>query len=267
MRRLSRTIAISGALAAVMALGSASVAVAAPLGGGQGSTRWVSVSVNGDGAGGGGGSPGCQWRAYAGEIDRSYANKFDLPSYQAHKDEPGSFYWVECPDGSSDLIYAPDTTPVVDPFVMANYALEFIDGRQATVNVNPARALVRLPTWFWVDDNAGNVVAVASVIRQTATVTAVPDRVVWHINGASKTCDYPGEAFIAGETAPTAESSCSKTFTEAANDVTATAQIIYRVTWEAEGIVNVAPTFLADLPGPVSPATNFDVLQVETLNK
>jgi hypothetical protein len=267
VRRLGRIIAISSTLAAVIALGSATTAVSGPLGGGEGALRWVSVSVNGDGAGSSGGASGCSWREYANEIDSSYANKFDLPSYQENKDKPGKFYWIECGD-ETELRYVADSVPAVDPFLMAEYARRFIQGRQASVNVNPTKALVKLPTWFWVDNNAGNIAATASVINQRATVTAEPDRVEWDLDGETKTCPYPGEAFVAGRHAPTATSNCYEEFTKAVKGMNVRARIIYTVTWTAEGAVYIpTPQPLPDLPGPFSPVTNLDINEVQTINR
>jgi len=268
VRRVTRTIAIVSVLAAVMTAGSAGPAAADPIGGGTGDTRWIRVDAPGSG-GGSGGAPGCDWRRYAGEIDSSYANKFDLPSYQAAKNpdgtaKPGNFYWVEC-GGSTELLYVPDSEPVVDPLLMAEYAANFIKGVKPTINVNPARALVKLPTWYWIDGGAGPIVATASVINETAVVTATPVSVEWMTADGPLTCPVPGTAYDSAKYAPSAKSpDCGNTYDRAGKGLSVTATINYRVTWTASGAVNTGGT-LAPLSGPVS-QVSLDVLEVQSIN-
>jgi hypothetical protein len=267
VRRVSRTVAISGVLAAVIALGSATTAVADPAGGIGDNLGWVRVSVNGKNGGGGGGSGGCDWSPYAGQWDGSYANIYDLPSYREYGHLPGDFWWIDC-EGPR---YVANSVPTIDPLILANYALSFIKGVAPSTNVNPARALVKLPTWFWADDEAGDITATAEVINQRAIVTATPKSVHWSVGeGASQvqlTCDWPGEAFDIAKHAPADESDCSERLTKAANDLPVTAWIEYDVSWRAEGAQNFGPIPLGRIDGPTSPPINLDVLQVETINR
>jgi hypothetical protein len=260
-------LAIGCTLAAVMAAGSAGPAAADPIGGGAGDTRWIRVDVNGN-SGGGGGAGGCNWRRYAGEIDSSYANKFDLPSYQAAKlpdgtPKPGDFYWVEC-GSNTELLYVPDSDPVVDPLLMAEYAANFIRGARPTIHVNPGKALVTLPTWFWVDGGAGNIVATASVINETAVVTARPVAVNWNTGAGSLTCPFPGTAYSSRFSPESPSPDCGKVYGRAARGLSVSAAIRYEVTWRAFGAVNTGGT-LAPLTGPASQA-NLDVFEVQSIN-
>jgi hypothetical protein len=273
VRRVGRTIAFTSLLAAVMTLGPGGTAFADPLAGGDDSYKYVRVSSSeGDSGGGGGGGSSCSWKKYDREIDHSMASPYMHDSYNIQRRPDGTvpdgtFYWVTC-SGETDFEYVLDGEPYHDPLTLAQQAYKAIRGQQPTVNVNPQRALVKLPTWFWVDGNVPDVTATAETFNQSATVTAKAERVLWDIGDTELACDYPSAAYDPDVHEPTDHSPtpCEKLFAQAQEGLEVTAQIEYSVTWTSEGVLSDGGT-LDPLLGPESPAVVLNVNEVQTINR
>lgn len=63
-------------------------------------------------------------------------------------------------------------------------------------NVSPAQAIVRTPTWLWIDETEwATSSATATQGGVTVTVTARPVSVVWDMDEGERRCDGPGTAW------------------------------------------------------------------------
>jgi hypothetical protein len=275
VRRVGRILALASALAAIMTLGPSGPAFADPLAGGDSTMKYVRVySGKGGGGGGSGGGSGCTWKKYAGEIDDSYASPYMVPTYTNLPLGPdgsrpaGEFWWVYCGATHTNLIYVLDSDPYYPPFDLAQAAYDSITGDKPVIHVNPNRALVKLPTWFWAEGGLPTLEATAETINQSATVTAVPKRVIYEISGSSPlTCPYPSTAYNAGVHEPTdrSPSRCDALFTKAREGVRISAYVEYDVTWESTGAVTENGT-LPPMEGPDSVEV-IDVNEVQTINR
>ena len=117
--------------------------------------------------------------------------------------------------------------------------------------------LVRVPTWLWLDPGVwGPRSATVAVPGLSATVTAVPVRVVWSMgDGTTVVCAGPGTPFTAGRSNPYAASpDCGHTYTRA-GPVTVTATVAWRVRWAGGGTGGVLP--------PLVSASSVDLRVVE----
>ena len=97
-----------------------------------------------------------------------------------------------------------------------------------------AEQLVGVPTWLWLPASSWKTTSVtASAGPVSATVTAVPDEVVWDMgDGDSLTCDGPGTPY--DPAAPDATTGCSYTWPEAGT-YRVTSTIYWAVSWTAAG--------------------------------
>ena len=127
---------------------------------------------------------------------------------------------------------------------------------------------VGIATWLWVTPAAWHPVTVdAAVPGLAVAVTARPVSVTWDLgNGASKTCDGPGQVYDFARPAAAQSSSCTYTYAHSSDgrDLAVSATITWDVTWSwtAGGVTHSGNT----LPATTTTATAaLRVTQVETV--
>ena len=97
--------------------------------------------------------------------------------------------------------------------------------------LSPSTAVVNFPTWLWLEGGWGSRSATAAVPGLSATVTAAPVRVVWHMgDGGQVTCSGPGIPY--NPTQPSATTNCSYTYNKSGR-FTATVTVYYSASWTA----------------------------------
>jgi hypothetical protein len=107
---------------------------------------------------------------------------------------------------------------------------------------SPARQVVRLPMWVWLDTGSwGRRSATASVPGVSVTATAVATRLALSVgDGVSVVCRGSGTVWTA-DTDPGAESpTCGHVYT-AAGAVTLTATVTWSVVWAGGGAAGTVP--------------------------
>jgi hypothetical protein len=244
---------IRGAIATALVLGLL-IAAALPAradgsGGAWGDPGSGDIGVDaGDGAaagggGGGGSSSGCTYTS----VDQNMSDiADDLASHgwgNPRGSGPGAWYRKVCPDGSGTVVWIPDGG--VDPAVLAQQAFDQTNIPLPGAQLNPpssSHQVVNLESWMWVD-NWQTVSASATAGTITATVTAVPVRVVWSMgNGDQVTCNSAGTAYDPSVAPEAQHTDCSYTYrhsSASAQDGTFTVRATeeWHVTWSASGIV------------------------------
>jgi hypothetical protein len=210
-------------------------------------------------SGSGGSAPVCSYTPEPGLEPSMRAVGYGAPPPDAH------LYSVTCGGVSAWFFWLnPAAVPVPaggpSAAVLAQRAYRVLVLATPVIGMSPGPGvaqLVRVPTWLWLDPAMwGPRSASASVPGLSATVTAVPVRVVWSMgDGTTVVCAGPGTRFVAGRSNPYAASpDCGHTYTRA-GPVTVTATVSWRVRWAGGGTAGV-------LPGLVS-ASSVDLRVVE----
>lgn len=246
-------------------------------GGGKGSTN-LSGS-NGSGGGSGGSAPVCT------DTVLTLNNDLGPPPGVT---TPGSWYSITCTDASGNSTTetlwissgsTPTTpsAPAIDPRTVALQAENSLQLPSPVPNSNPAgSAVVNLPTWLWIDPSLWHSYSVSATTGAvTATATAVPTSVTWHMgDGGSVTCNGPGTPYQAALPSSTQSTSCAYTYAVTSDGQPSpsgdpdggafgvTATVHWSVTWTAQGAAGGG-----SLPGlTTSTGVPLRVIQVESVN-
>ena len=152
-----------------------------------------------------------------------------------------TFTLIPDPDAEGD-----PAVPVVDPVVLMQVARNRLALPEPAVAFNPAppdEQIVQVPSWLWIDPAQWRAAsASASAGAVTATVTAVPQRVVWDMgNGDGVVCDGPGRAYERRFADTPEATDCKYTYRQSSAGVgprdayTVTATVQWRLSWSATG--------------------------------
>ena len=169
------------------------------------------------------------------------------------------------------LIWQPrQGAPRMDPRTLAQLQVSRLAPPTPGIGTNPgpdADQVVRVPTWLWVQSGWAPLAATATAAGVTATVTAMPTRVVWNMgDGGSVTCAGPGVAYDQSRPASEQHTDCSYTYQHTSagqpgEQFTVTATVYWTVTFTS----NAAP---GGVLGEVSASRSFPlrVTQAQALN-
>lgn len=153
----------------------------------------------------------------------------------------------------------------VAPVVVAEQAAKTLGLSSPVIEMAPpdgSSQLVGVATWLWVNPASWHpLTATATAGAVSTTATATPTRVVWTMgDGASVTCDGPGEPYDAST--PDATTDCSYVWVTAGT-YRVTATIDWSVTWAAAGAAGGGT--LGAEAGPAG-AVTVTVVQSEAIN-
>jgi hypothetical protein len=120
--------------------------------------------------------------------------------------------------------------PNVDPFQLALSARDRLPVPDGTIEANPTRSLVGLPTFFWYSGYDGRpLTRTVSAFGVSVDVEATPTSYRWAFgDGTSLTSEGLGRAYPA-------RSPISHTYQTARQDVTATCTFAFTVRWRTGG--------------------------------
>ena len=189
------------------------------------------------------------------------AEAFDGTWPDPADEKAGRVWWfdVRCPDGPSRAVWlllgAPRDPATVTPATAARFARRFLPIPAPAVRLNPARGVVGIATWLWLDPSSwGTREATLALGGTRATVTATPTRVVWDTGAATLTCDGPGVAYDVHRPAAVQHTDCATTYRRSSagqpNDAyPAAATSVWHIRWTAVDPAGVTSTgTLPDLP-------------------
>lgn len=165
-------------------------------------------------------------------------------------DGPGDWYWRTCRGDlagttNSMMLVWLDTPPAISPEILARQAVSRLRVPAPTVRLNPAppaRQLVHLPTWIWVDRAVWTArSATASVPGLSVTATATPTKMVISTgDGTTVTCQGPGTPWAAGRDPHASSPTCGHTYTSPGwRRLTAT--VTWSVSWAGGGASGAVP--------------------------
>jgi hypothetical protein len=157
------------------------------------------------------------------------------------------------------LWLAPGTAPAVpDPAQMARQALGLLQLPSAQVHTAPkapAHTYVGVENWLWVPKGqwAGLTKTVTAGATRV-TVSATPDRIVWDMGPASKTCYGPGREWLKGMT-EAARTDCGFTYAHTSDEepgqrFALAAVIQFEVNWVCSGACTANAGTLGLVPAP-----------------
>jgi hypothetical protein len=155
----------------------------------------------GGGRGGGGGGPAYDWRGCTRtRLPDSWQVVDGMVAILITCLGSNSYWFDAVPAGTPDPQAPPAAPQPVDPMTLVQQALRVLALPSPAIRVNPPLdryQLVDLPTWLWIDPSAwGDRSETASVPGLSATVRAVPQKVVWSMgDGGTVTCDGPGTPY------------------------------------------------------------------------
>jgi hypothetical protein len=184
-------------------------------------------------------------------------------------------------NGSGDIFYVPEgASPIPDARTIALNAVKRVPFVTVDVHTAPSSAdhtYVHLENWLWVPEGQWRTVEARAAVGGTAvTVTAEPSKIEWSMgDGHTKTCRNAGRAWVKGMT-DAAKTSCGYAFdTISVKDSAGnydpdgrfgvTAQFFYEVRWSCTGVCSAPGGALGEYPGPVSPVTELEVRQRQTV--
>ena len=197
------------------------------------------------GAGSGGGSgtssgdsgPTCYFVPLApGEAPPS--SFFDVNGDPTPTDGSGLWYEEDC-GGSVQAVYIKN----VDPTKLRDEALAHVSWPSPGLNFNPpGEQVVGFSSWLWLDaDQWRPVSASVSVPGVSVSVTARPERAVWHMgDGSDVTCAGPGTPYDESRPASEQHTDCSYTYGrssagEPGDAYRVSVTIDWHVTWSVTG--------------------------------
>lgn len=185
---------------------------------------------------------GCYYKLATGDSLRA-AEAFGGPATP-----PGQWYIGACgypPIGgvTKFRLFAGGVTP--DPAVLAAQAVKELRLPLPAIRVNPAppaKQLVFLPTWLWLDGSSwGTRTATASVPGLSVTATAKPVKLVYATgDGPAVTCAGPGTAWTSGTDPEKASPTCGHTYTRPGS-FRLTATVTWQVSWAGGGQTGTVP--------------------------
>ena len=157
--------------------------------------------------------------------------------------EEGAYYAVRCADraGTQTLFRIFQHTPAAPPvsaFRLALAARTSLEMPPPGPQTNPARQhdqLVGIDTWLWVDPADWQpLTASVAIPGISATVTATPVRSEWDMGDGQDlvVCHGPGTPYDTSRPEASQSTDCSHLY-QVRGAYTATATIVYEVTWSA----------------------------------
>ncbi len=198
----------------------------------------------------------------------------DNPVWRGHAD--GSIWMCALLVDSDPVVMfwlPPGAEPgLADPGVLAQQAMGLLPLQTANVHTapkHPAHTYVGVENWLWVPDSQWTTLTKTVTAGGTSvTVTARPDRVVWDIGPATKTCYVPGRAWHSGMT-DAATTTCGYTYEvtsrSASNGAFAlSATIQYQVDWVCVGACTSGSGSLGLVDAPAG-VGRMQVLQRQTV--
>lgn len=163
-------------------------------------------------------------------------------------DPTGTYTWntVQCThvaaDGTIETwgwgFLVIETSPPIDPVVLRDRARDRIDPDPPAPMTAPMwgeiPAVVRLPTWLWVDGEWEPIEETESQGLVTVVVQARPVQTSWELGEhGGVICDGPGTAWAPGMGESATD--CAYTFDAAGSDVASTASIQWTFRWWLNG--------------------------------
>lgn len=186
---------------------------------------------------------------------------------------------MACADG--EIFYVPaGLSPIPDARTIALNAVErvlFVTADVYTAPSSGQHTYVHLENWLWVPENQWRTVEAHAAVAGTAvTVTAEPSKIEWAMgDGNTKVCRNAGRAWVKGMT-DAAKTSCGYAYDTISVKNKAgqydpdgrfgvTAQFFYEVRWSCTGVCSAQGGALGEYPGPLSPVTELEVRQRQTV--
>jgi hypothetical protein len=184
-------------------------------------------------------------------------------------------------NGSGDIFYVPGgQNPIPDARTIALNAVKRVPFVTADVHTAPAPpdyTYVHLENWLWVPEGQWRTVEARAAVGGTAvTVTAEPSKIEWAMgDGYTKVCRNAGRAWVKGMT-DAAKTSCGYAYDTISVRTKSgkydpdgrfgvTAQFFYEVRWSCTGVCSASGGALGEYPGPLSPVTEVQVRQRQTV--
>lgn len=235
------------------------------------------------------GAPGgeCQLGdAWWSPVGQCYATAMDTPpavgspAWEAIAGEATDGTLMVCVD-SGEVFYVPQgQNPIPDARTIALNAVKRVPFVTADVHTAPSAGqytYVHLENWLWVPEGQWRTVEARAAVGGTAvTVTAEPSKLEWAMgDGNTKVCRNAGRAWVKGMT-DAAKTSCGYAYDTASVRDSAgnydpdgrfgvTAQFFYEVRWSCTGVCSAPGGALGEYPGPLSPVTELEVRQRQTV--
>lgn len=175
----------------------------------------------------------------------------ELERRDPHAGVQGAWYRKDCGGAYNGYVWIPGRGPgggaAVDPAVLAQEAFRYLPLPKPVVAMTPPpdRVVVNAPLWLsivrsqWTERRA-----TASVPGLSATVVAVPERVVWDMgDGRRVTCTGPGTPFDPARPYEAQRPDCGHTYVRSSagqmgrpsDAYRVTATIEWHATWTASG--------------------------------
>lgn len=163
------------------------------------------------------------------------------PNHGSFQD--GLFYWVECFSAGGDPLLSryfryTAGTPAISPYRLALAARSTLELPFPGPSTNPDRdvqQLVGVDTWLWIDPADWEPVTTSVAIPGiSASVTATPVRSEWDMGDGSAVvvCDGPGTPYDTSLPESAQSTECRHLY-QVRGAYTATATIVYEITWSA----------------------------------
>lgn len=214
---------------------------------GSGGTSGGGDATGDEGGGGGTSVPAGQCPNYQYELVDSDSGSYKGASAGTRPSEEHRLMgrWCRNPHtgttqvGAEWVLPGEDGTPVVDPAVLAQQAVDSLRLPRPRIAASPEAAqLVRLPVWLWLDGASWvSQSASASVPGLTVTATAVPVEAAWVMgDGTTVECSGPGTAWKKSMGAKAESPDCGHTYTQPSrNELKVTVTVSWQVTWSGGG--------------------------------
>lgn len=184
-------------------------------------------------------------------------------------------------NGSGDIFYVPEgENPIPDARTIALNAVKrvpFVTADVYTAPTSGQHTYVHLENWLWVPEGQWRIVEARAAVGGTAvTVIAEPSKIEWAMgDGYTKVCRNAGRAWVKGMT-DAAKTSCGYAYDtisvrtksgkyDPEGRFGVTAQFFYEVRWSCTGVCSAPGGALGEYPGPVSPVTELEVRQRQTV--
>lgn len=176
----------------------------------------------------------------------------ELERRDPHNGAAGGWYRKDCGGAYNGYVWIPRGSgaagPVIDPAVLAQEPFRYLPLPKPVLTMTPPpeKVVVNAPLWISVDRTQWSERrATASVPGVTATVVAVPERVVWDMgDGRQVTCAGPGTPFDPAPSYEGQRPDCGHTYPRSsagaagppANSYVVTATIEWHATWSSSGV-------------------------------
>ncbi len=242
-----------------------------------------SAAVTCPGAPGGECRHGNAWWSSAGQC---YATAIDSPpapgteAWQAIAGDATDGTLMVC-DNGGEVFYVPDGENLIpDARTIALNAVKrvpFVTAEVHTAPAPPDYTYVHLENWLWVPEGQWRTVEARAAVGGTAvTVTAEPSKIEWAMgDGYTKVCRNAGRAWVRGMT-DAAKTSCGYAYDTISVRTKSgsydpdgrfgvTAQFFYEVRWSCTGVCSASGGALGEYPGPLSPVSELEVRQRQTV--